>query len=345
VVQVDILRPSRPGQLQRTVILVGRIEVTYLYRHYFPGGFFMTSGNAPAASGSGSHETDYQIRFKDIGKTRFLPGTSIEIIREVKLTEPPRFAVFDFDGTLSVVREGWPEIMVPMMIEELAKSGTTETHDQLHKVAYDFVMELNGKQTIYQMIRLAEEITKRGGKPQEPVYYKNRYHDLLMGKITIRRESLRDGSADPRTMLVPGSIEVLTQLKARGVEVFLASGTDENYVREECQLLQIDKFFGPHIYGARDDYKSFSKQMVIERILRENQVDGRYLLGFGDGYVEIDNIKGAGGTAIAVASNESARDGSVDQWKRQRLVGVGADIVVPDYQQVDTLMKYLWGEI
>jgi len=235
--------------------------------------------------------------------------------------------------------------MVPMMIEELAKSGTTETHDQLHKVAYDFVMELNGKQTIYQMIRLAEEITKRGGKPQEPVYYKNRYHDLLMGKITIRRESLRDGSADPRTMLVPGSIEVLTQLKARGVEVFLASGTDENYVREECQLLQIDKFFGPHIYGARDDYKSFSKQMVIERILRENQVDGRYLLGFGDGYVEIDNIKGAGGTAIAVASNESARDGSVDQWKRQRLVGVGADIVVPDYQQVDTLMKYLWGEI
>jgi phosphoglycolate phosphatase len=305
----------------------------------------MTSGNSPAASGSGSHETDYQIRFKDIGKTRFLPGTSIEIIREVKLTEPPRFAVFDFDGTLSVVREGWPEIMVPMMVEELAKSGTTETHDQLQKVAYDFVMELNGKQTIYQMIRLAEEITKRGGKPQEPVYYKNRYHDLLMGKITIRRESLRDGSADPRTMLVPGSIEVLTQLKARGVEVFLASGTDENYVREECQLLQIDKFFGPHIYGARDDYKSFSKQMVIERILRENQVDGRYLLGFGDGYVEIDNIKGAGGTAIAVASNESARDGSVDQWKRQRLVGVGADIVVPDYQQVDTLMKYLWGEI
>lgn len=304
----------------------------------------MTSGNKPSSS-SGSHETDYQARFTNIGKTRFLPGSSIEIIREVKLAEPPRFAVFDFDGTLSVVREGWPEIMVPMMVEELARCGTSETHEQLTKVAYDFVMELNGKQTIYQMIRLAEEITKRGGKPQEPVHYKNRYHDLLMVKINGRRESLRDRSADPRTMLVPGSFEVLTQLKARGVEVFLASGTDENYVREECQLLQIDGFFGPHIYGARDDYKSFSKQMVIERILRDNNVDGRYLLGFGDGYVEIDNIKGAGGTAIAVASNEAARDGSVDQWKRQRLVGVGADIVIPDYQQVDTLMKYLWGEL
>ena len=289
-----------------------------------------------------SHETDYQVRVTHIGETKFLPNTSIEIIRDVKLHEVPRFAVFDFDGTLSVVREGWPEIMIPMMVEELAKSGTDESEAELTKLADDFVMELNGKQTIYQMIRLAEEITKRGGTTEEPGYYKQRYHDLLMGKITVRREALRNGTADPRSMLVPGSFEVLTQLKERGVEVFLASGTDEQYVREECQLLQIDKFFGPHIYGAQADYKSFSKQMIIERILRENKVDGKYLIGFGDGYVEIDNIKGVGGTAIAVASNESARDGSVDQWKRQRLIGVGADLVIPDYQQIDSLLNYLW---
>ncbi|MBM4075357.1 MAG: HAD family hydrolase [Planctomycetes bacterium] len=294
---------------------------------------------------SSSHESDYQVRFKSVGQTSFLPSSRVEIIRPVNLKEAPRFAVFDFDGTLSLVREGWPEIMIPMMVEELAKTGTKESEAELHKLAYRFVMELTGKQTIYQMIRLVEEITKRGGNPKEPVYYKNRYHDLLMEKIESRRESLRSGTADPRSMLVPGSFEVLDQLKRRGVEVFLASGTDERYVREECELLKVDHYFGPHIYGAQDDYKSFSKQMVIERILRENKVDGKYLIGFGDGYVEIDNIKGAGGTAIAVASNEAQRDGSIDEWKRERLIGVGADIVIADYQEIETLFDYLWRDL
>ena len=49
----------------------------------------------------------------------------------------------------------------------------------------------------------------------------------------------------------------------------------------------LDQYFGPRIYGASDDYQSFSKAQVIERILRENEVDGAALLGFGDGYVEI----------------------------------------------------------
>ncbi|MCA9041213.1 MAG: HAD family hydrolase [Planctomycetaceae bacterium] len=295
-------------------------------------------------SADASHEADYQVRVKEVGETTFLPNSTIEIIHEVDLAEPPRYAVFDFDGTLSLVREGWPEVMVPMMIEELQKTGTDESDEELSKIAYDFVMQLNGKQTIYQMIRLVEEIEKRGGKAEEPAFYKHKYHDLLMERITSRREDLRNGKADPRTMLVPGSFEVLQGLKDRGVEIFLASGTDENFVREECELLQIDKYFGPHIYGAQDDYKSFSKQMVIERILRENNVEGKYLIGFGDGYVEIDNIHEAGGTAIAVASNESAKDGSVDEWKRERLIGVGAHIVIPDYQQVDTLFSYLWKE-
>ena len=77
--------------------------------------------------------------------------------------------------------------------------------------------------------------------------------------------------------------------------------------------------------------------MVIERILRENRVDGSVLLGFGDGYVEIENIKSAGGVAIAVASDESGRSGKPDAWKRDRLIGVGADLVIPDFREKDAL--------
>ena len=71
--------------------------------------------------------------------------------------------------------------------------------------------------------------------------------------------------------------------------------------------------------ARRDDYRAFSKAQVIERILRENAVEGASLLGFGDGYVEIQNVKAVGGLAVAVASDEAGRSGRADPWKRDRL--------------------------
>ena len=289
-----------------------------------------------------SHELDYQRRVTEIGPTRFLPGTAIEIIREVSLSEPPRHAVFDFDGTLSLIREGWPEVMVPLMVEVLRATGTSESDAELSKLSLDFIMQLNGKQTIYQMIRLAEEVRLRGGTPAEPIVYKQEYHDRLLVRINHRRDGLRSRTISRDEYLVPGSVDLLQELQTRGVAMYLASGTDEVYVREEVELLGLTSFFGQHIYGARDDYQNFSKQMVIERILRENNAAGSRLIGFGDGYVEIDNIKTAGGTAIAVASDEKSKSGRPDPWKRDRLIGVGADIVVPDYRDSRMLLDYLW---
>ena len=123
--------------------------------------------------------------------------------------------------------------------------------------------------------------------------------------------------------------------------MYLASGTDEQFVVEEAALLGLTPFFGPHVYGAIDDFKSFSKKMVIERILRENQVEGEALVAFGDGYVEIENVKAAGGVAVAVASDEAGRSGRPDEWKRDRLIGVGADVVIPDFREWEPLVEYL----
>ncbi len=116
----------------------------------------------------------------------------------------------------------------------------------------------------------------------------------------------------------------------------------EFFVKEEAELLHLTPYFEAHIYGAIDDYRSFSKAMVIERLLRENKVEGAYLLGFGDAYVEIDNVKTAGGAAVGVASDEALRSGRPDPWKRERLVGVGADIIVPDYRECGVLLDYLF---
>ncbi len=270
----------------------------------------------------------------------FLPGTRIEIVND-KLTRGNFSAVlFDFDGTLSLVREGWPEVMIPMMIDILAETPQAEDRDGLAEHVEEYVMRLNGKQTIYQMIQLAEEVEKRGGTPREPLEYKQQYHDLLWERVSGRVAGLEDGSIEPETLTVPGSRELLERLKADGCDLYLASGTDLHYVKNELAALQLDSFFLPYVYGALDEHKNFSKKMIIDRLMAENNLDHGGLLGFGDGYVEIEEVKGVGGIAVGVASDEKHRTG-INEWKRNRLIRAGADIIIPDYREQDALLQYL----
>jgi phosphoglycolate phosphatase-like HAD superfamily hydrolase len=255
-----------------------------------------------------------------------------------------RSVLFDFDGTLSLIREGWPQVMIPMMVAALQETGTAETETELHSAVEEFVMRLNGRQTIYQMIQLADEVRRRGGQPLEPLAYKHRYHDLLMQRIQGRLTALASGEAAPEDWTVPGSHALLQELRRRGLTLYLASGTDLKYVRREAELLGLTPSFGAHIYGALDDYRSFSKKLIIERILHDHGLRGEELLGFGDGYVEIEEIKRAGGVAVAVASDEVKRAG-INTWKRDRLVRAGADIVIPDYRRREPLLHYLFAEV
>jgi phosphoglycolate phosphatase len=287
-------------------------------------------------------EEDFRPVAVPAGPQHMLPGTGIEIVCEPALSEPPQHVLFDFDGTLSLIREGWPEVMVPMMVEVLLETGTGESPQALYDCCHAFVMDLCGKQTIYQMMRLAEEVKARGGTPRDPLVYKQLYLDRLMERIGDRREALRSGKASPDEMLVPCSLDILEALRDRGAALYLASGTDQQFVEEEARLLTLDGYFGDHIYGAQEEYKKSTKQAVIDGILSENRISGRALLGFGDGYVEIQNVKSSGGTAVAVASDEANRSGKPDQWKRNRLIGAGADLVVPDFRDYGPLLGYLW---
>jgi phosphoglycolate phosphatase len=252
--------------------------------------------------------------------------------------------LFDFDGTLSLIREGWPEVMLPMFLEFLP-SLPGETEAERRSLLYDDIMRLNGKQTIYQMMQLAERIKERGGSPKEPLWYKHEYLRRLDERIRSRLESIRSGAVPCDHYLLHGSRALLENIRHRGLKLYLASGTDETFVLEEANLLDVTKYFGDRIYGAKDDYKTFSKKMVIDRILRENKIPGERLLAFGDGYVEIENTKQAGGLAVAVASDEANNgSGRIDHWKRERLLGVGADIVIPDYRDGAALLTTILGE-
>jgi phosphoglycolate phosphatase-like HAD superfamily hydrolase len=247
--------------------------------------------------------------------------------------------LLDFDGTLSLIREGWPEVMLPMFAEMLP-AVASESEEARRRLLLDDIMRLNGKQTIYQMIQLAERIKERGGKPQEPLWYKAEYLRRLNERIGSRLEGISRGVLARDAFLVHGARALLENLQRRNLHLYLASGTDEIFVRQEAELLDLTRYFGRHIYGAQDNYKAFSKKMVIERILRENQISGGQLLAFGDGYVEIQNTKEVGGLAVAVASDEAHNgSGRMDEWKRQRLTGVGADLVIPDFRDADALLE------
>jgi phosphoglycolate phosphatase len=264
----------------------------------------------------------------------------VETLRTGVSAKHSRICIFDFDGTLSLIRSGWMDVMVPMMIEILLDLRTGETEGELRKVVEDFVWRLTGKQTVYQMIELAEQVAKRGGQPLEPLVYKKMYLDRLHERIQHRLTELRSGAASPEKYLVPGARDLVVALRDRGLTLFLASGTDQELMREEAHLLDVDQYFDG-VYGALDDYKSFSKKLLIQRLLSAPGVSGDQFLGFGDGYVEIENVKEVGGVAVGVATDEPDCL-VVDEWKRQRLAGVGADFIIPNFLCRDELLHTLF---
>jgi phosphoglycolate phosphatase len=265
----------------------------------------------------------------------------LEQIRPGSQTTRARVALFDFDGTLSLVRSGWVGVMVPMMVRSLLDLKTGESEAELRTIVEEFVWRLTGKETIYQMMEFAAQVQRRGGRALDPLEYKKMYLDLLWSKIRGRVEELQSGEASPERYLVPGARALLESLKARGLKMYLASGTDEIYMKEEARLLDVSRYFDGGVYGALDDYKSFSKKILIQRILSTTGVQGGEIVGFGDGYVEIEEVKQVGGVAVGVATSEPRCD-VVDDWKRQRLIGAGADYIVPNFLGCEQLLRTLF---
>src|ERR1051325_5611580 len=147
----------------------------------------------------------------------------IETLRPGANASRAKIVLFDFDGTLSLIRSGWMDVMVPMMVEILADLNSGETAEQLRTIVEDYIRRLTGKQTMYQMIEFADQIRARGGTPLDPLEYKRMYLARLHEKIRDRIQELRDG-VSPEKYLVPGARGVLESLRERGLKMYLASG-------------------------------------------------------------------------------------------------------------------------
>lgn len=249
--------------------------------------------------------------------------------------------VFDFDGTLSWLRSGWPDVMASLFTDLLP--AAVSSGDGFRADLRREILSLNGKPSIHQMHRFHERAQALGHLVPEPDALLNLYLHRLDQTLLERTSRLVSGTAKASDFVIAGALELLPWLRDRGLRLIILSGTAEPDVKREARLLGLQEFFGEHIYGSNPG-RNFSKKDVIDRILFEERIEGRHLLSFGDGPVEIEFTKAVGGVAIGVASDEHVNgSGLLDADKREHLVRAGADAIIPDYREARALLRNLFA--
>jgi len=252
-----------------------------------------------------------------------------------------KHALIDFDGTISVIRQGWEDVMIPLMIEMIC-DGNPPT-PEIEKEVREYVDYSTGILTIKQMQWLARAVRRYGiaKNPMEPYEYKRIYNQRLLVRVEQRLEKLRNGELSPDDLMIMGARNFLRELCKRKVTLYLASGTDHEYVLREAEALKITEYFDGGIYGALDHSDTHTKEKIIQRILDENNLYGNELLVVGDGPVEIRNAKSRDAIALGVATDEVRRHG-LNSHKRRRLINAGADLIVPDFTKHEEIVAFLF---
>ena len=250
--------------------------------------------------------------------------------------------IFDFDGTLSWLRHGWPQMMLDIFLEHVP-AGWNKDSVRRTQLLSD-ILSLNGKPSIHQMECLCERLRVAGETAPEPEHLLGQYQCKLRAVVRERTAAIQSGKSSASEFIIWNARRLLELLRAREATLTILSGTLENEVRAEAELLGISGFFGSRIYGSRPQ-GGFSKKDVIDQIMHEERIEGQHLLAFGDGPVEIQFTKAVGGIAIGVASDEE-ENGShrSDANKREQLLRAGADAIIPDYAEADALFAAIFAK-
>ncbi len=286
---------------------------------------------------------------EDIRQARYFEDTEIEIVNNWKDQLQIKHAIFDHDGTISTLREGWELIMAPMMMKavlgEKYKDADEALFQKIQTRVNEFIDRTTGIQTLVQMKGLLDLIREFGcvpeGKMLDEFGYKQIYNDELLKMVKGREKKMSRGELSQDDFSLKNAIPVLQKLYDAGIKLYLASGTDEEDVKNEARIMGYDHLFEGRIYGAVGDVTIEAKKIVLDRIL---DTIGESAFGkvatFGDGPVEMRETHKRGGVTIGIASNEPKRF-SLNESKRNRLIKAGADIIIPDFSQINQLISLL----
>ncbi len=279
----------------------------------------------------------------------YFDDSEIEIVNEWAGSLNISHAIFDHDGTISTLREGWEHIMQPMMMKAILGEHFQDADEALyHKVqnrVMDFIDKTTGIQTLVQMKGLVDLVKEFGLVPEDQILdefgYKEIYNDELLKMVRVREAKLSRDELSLEDVTLKNAVKLLEALYKAGITLYLASGTDEEDVKNEANVLGYDHLFEGGIYGAVGDVNKEAKKMVLDRILNDiGDSNTGQVVAFGDGPVEIRETRKRGGVTVGIASNELKRHG-LNESKRTRLIKAGADIIIPDFSQLPKLLKLL----
>lgn len=283
-------------------------------------------------------------------RAKFLDHTEIEIIAKPDISTP-EIAIFDHDGTISTLRLGWEGIMERMMVNcvvgEAGPCLSTAQLDRVRQAVRELIARTTGVQTLVQMRVLTKLIADFGYVKADSILsaaeYKAIYNEELLKMVEERVDRMRRGKLDVQDLTIKGAVSFLERLNKAGITLFLASGTDQEDVVREAELLGYAGLFNGGIRGSVGDIDRDPKRVVMEELLgTSGGVRGRRVrcAVFGDGPVELREAKRAGAAAIGLCSDEVRRFGT-NPKKRERLVLAGADLIVPDFSWSGELISFL----
>jgi len=264
----------------------------------------------------------------------------MEINKKSYISKPVEAIVFDFDGTISTLRSGWEEVMKNFMLEMMSEVNICNA--LLEKEIIDYINDSTGIHTIHQMKWLLEKIKdsdKHHLMPEDPWWYKAEYNKRIKNKIKHRIEDLHSKRVSRDHYMINGCEELLTTLSHYGIKLYVASGTDHSEVLNDIAALNISHFF-TKVAGSPEKSENCSKEQIINDLIINEGVDCSNLAVIGDGKVEISLGKKVGARTIGIASNED-KSGGVNHMKLNRLINAGADIIMPDYTDISTVIDFL----
>lgn len=285
----------------------------------------------------------------DRRKAKFIKNTAIELIN-LKKTVLPKVVIFDHDGTISTLRQGWEPIMKEVCIEAISgnyrESVSLEELSKIEIAVSEMIEKTTGIQTIIQMDHLRKMVLSFNFVPEgevlTPLEYKNIYNIKLLKMVNSRVDLFKQGLLDITDLTMKGAIPFIELLRNRGITIYLASGTDQEDVRNEAAVLGYADYFNGGIFGSVGNVDYDPKRMVIEKIIKNlpSNIKPEECYVFGDGPVEMREAAKRGLTRIGLVSDEKQRFG-INTEKRSRLIMGGAQALIPDFSWINSLKEYL----
>ena len=124
-------------------------------------------------------------------------------------------AVFDFDGTLSWLRHGWPELMCQVFLPYYPRRADESVEEVQHLLTAE-ILSGNGLPSIFQMRKFVERVHARGVKVSSPEELLHEYQSRLDRIIAERSELISRKTAQVDDFVVFGARRMLDLLERRG---------------------------------------------------------------------------------------------------------------------------------